>query len=35
MGQLFEQASKLPRSQQQKIADVIEGVLLLHESKSQ
>lgn len=35
MGQLFEQASRLPRSQQQKIADVIEGVLLLHQSKAQ
>jgi len=34
MGQLFEQASRLPRSQQQKISDVVEGILLLHEAKA-
>jgi transcriptional regulator with XRE-family HTH domain len=34
IGALFEEVSKLPRTQQQKIADVVQGMLLLHESKA-
>ena len=34
LGRSFEAASKLPRRQQQKIAEVVEGMLLLHETKA-
>jgi transcriptional regulator with XRE-family HTH domain len=34
LGVLFEEVSKLPRSQQQKIADVVKGMLLLHNNKA-
>ena len=35
VGQVFEAVSNLPRRQQAKIVDVVEGMLLLHESKAQ
>jgi len=34
LGEIFEAASHLPRRQQQKIAEVVEGMLLLHETKA-
>lgn len=33
LGEVFNEASRLPRRQQQKIAEVVEGMLLLHETK--
>jgi transcriptional regulator with XRE-family HTH domain len=33
LGEVFNEASRLPRRQQQKIAEVVEGMLLLHEAK--
>jgi hypothetical protein len=34
LGEVFEAASQLPRRQQQKIAEVVEGMLMLHEYKA-
>ncbi len=34
LGEVFEAASQLPRRQQQKIAEVVEGMLMLHDSKA-
>ena len=34
LGEVFEAASHLPRRQQQKIAEVVEGMILLHEAKA-
>jgi transcriptional regulator with XRE-family HTH domain len=34
VGQVFEAVSNLPRRQQAKIVDIVEGLLLLHETKA-
>ena len=34
VGQVFEAVSNLPRRQQAKIVEVVEGMLLLHETKA-